>query len=435
MTALASGARVSAVSAPKGLVGSEYCYLLAAVVAAVVIVDPLWNLRSDPVTKHLALMISVPAVLLSLLGRKLSLTPAMTKPVAEPLRAAWPLFLLAVFVVGGSLYARLVEGIQNTFLNVGLYMLMSFSAAAMVLQTHAPEALLRAYFRILLGAAAVMGVYLILYFRARQVYHEPIFLVIPMAALFYVRPSRSLARWAGTAFFLSMAWLSQKYTSFLTGVMTVVYLAFIVALPRFGSRSTLSRLTAAYWFVVALILTLVAFLVLARRGSVNLPTGNVEYRMHTYGSAWERFTDSPLWGTGFATESVEKFTLYTIGIAKNVLPTHSDVLDLLANGGIIAILLLVLGLLRVGRIAGRRLLRPGLLDHPWAPYGHTLALMSLAAVITYAFNPILLQPSMAYILWTNLGMLLGLSLRNHDMRSARSASDRGWGAGLRSGGP
>jgi hypothetical protein len=40
--------------------------------------------------------------------------------------------------------------------------------------------------------------------------------------------------------------------------------------------------------------------------------------------------------------------------------------------------------------------------------------MSFAGVFTYAFNPILLQPSISYLLWTNLGLLLGLSMRSLD---------------------
>jgi hypothetical protein len=66
------------------------------------------------------------------------------------------------------------------------------------------------------------------------------------------------------------------------------------------------------------------------------------------------------------------------------------------------------------------MLAPRHLDHAWAPYAHTLALMSLAGVITYAFNPVLLQPGMAYLLWTNLGLLLGLSLRAAADRERKS---------------
>jgi hypothetical protein len=49
--------------------------------------------------------------------------------------------------------------------------------------------------------------------------------------------------------------------------------------------------------------------------------------------------------------------------------------------------------------------------HAWYAYGHTLAATSICAVLVYTFNPILLQPSMAYLVWANLGVLLGLSLR------------------------
>lgn len=139
--------------------------------------------------------------------------------------------------------------------------------------------------------------------------------------------------------------------------------------------------------------------------------------MHTYLAAWERFMESPLWGTLFLAEAVEKFTLYSIGVAGNVLPTHSDILDLAAHGGIIAVLLWLLGLTRIMRFSFRKILHPKFLDHPWGLYAHTLALMSLAGVVTYAFNPILLQPSMAYLLWTNLGLLLGLALRAGGMRT------------------
>jgi hypothetical protein len=69
------------------------------------------------------------------------------------------------------------------------------------------------------------------------------------------------------------------------------------------------------------------------------------------------------------------------------------------------------GLWRIARAASSSVLRPKFLDRAWAPSAHALAVMSAAGVVTYVFNPILLQPSMAYLLWTNLGLLAGLALR------------------------
>lgn len=410
MTAAAS--RTAGALDSHGLVWTEYGYLLAAMVAAWLAVNPLeWDAVQDPVViRHLALLIAVPAMGLTFIGRKIAAPGRATPGAARLMRILWPLLMLAAMITGGSFYARLFDGVQNTFMNVGLYMLMTLGAAWMVLQTDDADSMVRAYFRILLLAAVVMSLYLIVNFRVRQVYHEQIFLVIPMAALFFARDRRTIFHWVGCIFFLSMAWFSQKYTSYLIGAFTVVYCTFMMIFSRLGARPALYRATVIYW-VCALGALAAILLFFASRGSTELPSGNLEYRLHTYATALGRFTDSPLWGTAFTAEAVEKFTLYSIGIAGNVLPTHSDILDLLAHGGVIALLLWTFGLARIGRTAFRNLLRPGFLDHRWAPYAHALALMSLAGIITYAFNPILLQPAMAYLLWTNLGLLLGLSLR------------------------
>lgn len=420
MTAIASRTATKGVPgrAGAGLLWTEYWFLLAVAVAAVVAVDPLeWRLGSDTIVKHLALAVALPAIVLTFVGFGLRAPGRGSAALLGPV--LWPLLLLATLVLGGSLHARLVQGIQETFLNVGLYMLLTYGAAAMVLRSDAPEALLRAYCRILLAAAAVMGAYLIANFGVRQVYHEQIFLVIPLAVLFYAQRERGLVRWAGCGFFLAMAWLSQKYTSYLIGALTVAYIALVITVPSVTPRPGARRAALVYWLLVLGGTAAALFAWLGSRGALDLPTGNVDYRMQTYGLAWERFLDSPLWGTLFAVEAVEKFTLYSIRGSRNTLPSHSDVMDLLANGGILAIALWIYALGRIARVVRANLLEPQQLDHGWAPYAHTLAVMSAAGVVTYAFNPILLQPPMAFLLWTNLGMLVGLALRAADAPDAQ----------------
>lgn len=420
MTAFTSSAAIGRVSVRRGLLWSEHLYLLAAAVAVIVAVDPFeWRLDADPVVKHLALMIAAPAMVATFIGRALR-SPLERKPyVSRTLRAAWPLLLLALMILGGSLHARLFLDIRSTFLNFGLYMLVTFGAASMVLQSEDPQALLRAYFRLLIAGAAVMGISLIYHYGIRQVYHEEIFLVIPIAVFFLARPRRGLAAWAAFAYFLSMSWFSHKYTSYIIGVLTVAYIALFIALPRMRSRSGLYRLAAVYGFFLAALAAGAVVHYVALHSAVELPTGNPEYRLHTYAQAWERFVESPLWGTFFTAEAVEKFTPFAIGIADNRLPTHSDILDLLANGGVVAMLLWVAGLAAIFRLAFRSVLHPERVDENCAAYGHTLAAVSIAGVFTYAFNPILLQPPMAYLLWTSLGLLLGLSIRG-----AAAAGDR-----------
>lgn len=405
-----NGAAIAAGREGGGLLWTEYWYLLGAVVAAVVVVDPLeMALAAEPLLKHLALLVSLPAVALTLLGSRMS-APRRPGGTESPAAVLWPLILLAALIVAGSLHARLVQGIQNTFLNVGLYMLAAYGAAAMVTRSGAPEALVRGYFRILLAAAAVMAAWLVANYGVRQVYHEQIFLVIPMAVLFFAQPRGTLLRWTGCAFFLAMAWVSQKYTSYLIGALAFAYIAFALALPRAGVRPGLQRVMMIYWTLLAAAAIAGGFAWLGMTGSMDLPTGNVDYRMHTYLNALDRFTESPLWGNFFAVEAVEKFTLYSVGVASNMLATHSDVLDLLANGGLLAVALWLLALARIARVVLANLLRPQRQDDPRVPYAHALIVMSAAGVVTYVFNPILLQPAMAYLLWTNLGLLVGLAL-------------------------
>src|SRR5262245_5761022 len=354
MTAIASrtGTRGMPGRTDAGLLWTEYWFLLAVVVAAVVAVDPLeWELGSDVIVKHLALAVALPAVILTFVGFGLRAGGHGSARLALLGPVVWPLLLLATLVLGGSLHARFVQGIQATFLNVGLYMLLTYCAAAIVLRSDVPEALLRAYFRILLAAAAVMGAYLIANFGVRQVYHEQIFLVIPLAVLFYAQRDRGLVRWAGCGVFLAMAWLSQKYTSYLIGALTVAYIALVIAVPSMTARPGARRTALVYWLFVLGGTAAALFAWLGSRGALDLPTGNVDYRMQTYGLAWERFLDSPLWGTLFAAEAVEKFTLYSIRGSRNVLPSHSDVLDLLANGGFVATALWIYALARIARFA------------------------------------------------------------------------------------
>jgi O-antigen ligase len=415
-----SGVRPAAAysRARPALLWTDYWFLLGISIAALVVVDPLeWELSDHLIIKHLALLVSVPAVVMALLGR--TAVPGAphrrneVRPLAQPLGVAWPLFLFALLAVAGSLYARFALGITNTFLNEGLYVTMLFCAAAMVLQSGAPLALLRGYFAVLTVSALVMSALLIANAGERQVYHEQIFLVIPMAALVFAGRAPPLVRWMGAAFFVSMAWFSHKYTSYLLAALTLAYLACLVWLPRLPRGDAFRRLTMIYWGALVLAAALAGAAVYALQGGPGEPSGNLEFRLHTYTEAWERFLESPLWGTLFAHEAAERFTLYDIGIAGNVLPTHSDLLDLLANGGVLVFGLAAAGVCAIAAAAWRSLLRPRLIDSPAAVYGHTLALMSLAAILTCAFNPILLQPSMAALVWSNLGMLLGLSLRTN----------------------
>jgi hypothetical protein len=428
MTALASRTQPLA-GHGASLLWTEYGYLLAVFIAMFLTVDPLnWGpsatgfAHQSPLLKHIALALTLPMVLLALAGRSVNDGPWERSPRTGQLwRELWPLAALAGLILGGGLYARLVLHIQNTFLNFGLYMLVAFAAAAMILQSGAPGRIVRWHFRILLAAAAIMSASLVVNFRVQPVYHEQIFLLIPLAVYALARPGPRLLRWAGCAFLLATAWLSAKYTSYIICAATVLYLMLAIAFPRIAAGTPVHRAAIKYWSTLAVI-ALAGLAVLAVLSTPeSLPTGNLDFRLHTYAAAWDLFTASPLWGTLFAAEATSEFTLYDIDAAGAVLATHSDVMDLLAHGGVIGTGLWLAALARAARIAHGSLLRGDRLAHPWAAYGHTLAMLSIAAILTYFFNPILLQPPIAYMVWTNFGLLVGLSLRAREAVGQRGA--------------
>jgi hypothetical protein len=411
-------------STGERLMWSEYLYLISIAAAAVILVDPLeLELDNATATKHLMLLLTFPAFILTLVGRRLSqfqAPPILSRVVAE----AWPFLVLALIIIGGSMYARLVNGVQQTLLNFGLYMLMIFVSASMLLASKAPEKLIRAYFKILMVAALAMSVSLILHYKAKQVYHVEIFVVIPMAVYCALALKNPFLRIGGTMFFLSMALFSGKNTGYLIALMTFLYLGYGFWLPRLRQANPLKRFSGYYVIFVILLLICAGVMFLLAFREAYLPSGSTEVRMWAYQRAWNLFLDSPIWGTFFSERAVEKFPGYEIAAAGGILPTHSDVMDLLAHGGVLAITLWLCGLFVIARAGNRTLLTPSTYEHPWTPYAHTLAVLSLAGIIAYAVNPVMVATGMAYMLWTNLGLLLGLSLRPEAVPAPKVTSKR-----------
>lgn len=392
----------------SGLIMTDYGFLLGLALALLVAVDPLeLDLEHQALTKHVPMLLVLPSLLLTLIGRRMF---GERPRHGSSLPTLLPLLLLASIVVGGSIYARLALGIQNSFLIAGVYMWAAPAAAAMLLRCADPVRLLRAYASMLAGAGAVVFVGLALNYGVRQVYHELEYLFPALGVLVVFAARRSWQRRAGLLFFLLLAVLFRKNTGYLAGLLVVGYLLVFYVWPRWSRQDLMHRATMVHWTLIALLLlaALIAYLVINRASY--LPSGNPAFRVLTYERAWLRFLDSPAWGNWFASAGSEKFTGFDTGVSDNILPTHSDVLDLLANGGVLAIALWLWGLWRVARLAYGTALRPQCRENPLAPYAHMLACMSLAGVMTYSFNPIFLQPGKALLLWTNLGFLVGISL-------------------------
>jgi hypothetical protein len=362
-------------------------------------------------TKHMPLLLSLVGLVIASVGHALRSQGRAKICVSwSLLRAGYPLVMLGAWVLAGGFYTRFVDHIQDSFMTTGLYMLATFSIARAIILCDAHEKLIASMCRMIALATAFMILRMIVqHIWSGGMYHEMEFLVIPVAVFFALRPSGSpMQRKLITLFFLFGAVTFLKNTAFIVLFITLLYLWWVEWRFHFKDPARVYRYIVGVMLAIAVAITLLAVLGNAF-SEVTMPTGNPGYRMRTYDRAIARFYESPVWGTLFASRSTARFTAFEISVAGGQLPTHSDVLDIAANGGIIALGLLAWGYARIARVAGRTLLR-GRVRNDMAAAAHMFACMSVSGIAVYAFNPIMLQPEKALLLWGSLGMLLGCCL-------------------------
>lgn len=405
------------------LMMSDYLFLAGLLLALFYVADP-FSLKLDRIglTKHLPLVIAFCGVMLANVGSQVFNTQVLNTrkssfkiPSWQILSAGLPLILLGIWILTGSLYARKFNGIQNTFITVGLYLLFAFFAARLVMISPARVNVVR----IFLLATATMSMFMAIrmatnYDGMNVNYHELEALIVPLAVYFALRPSglknndKSYSQMFLTLFFLLAGFAFRKNTGFLVILLTLSYIWF--AEWRFRFKENVSfRFWTMLWVLIALVCAALAAGYFAQKQDL-LPSGNPQYRMLTYEAAWQKFVSSPIWGTGFTAQATEKFKAYQINLAQGNLSTHSDIMDITAQGGIIAVCLWLWGYLRVARVSLRHALSGSRPRDDLRAAAHCLACMSLASIVVYAFNPIMLQPAKAILMWSQFGMLLGIAL-------------------------
>lgn len=388
---------------------SDYALLCCLALALFIVVSPEeWALERMP-TKHLPVVFGLMALGFMLLGRALfPQVPAVLRHI-NPITPFIPLLLLTALIILGGGWARFMWGVQNSFLVAGVYCLAAPLAAVILANSSSPQHLLRTYFGLLSATSVAVFGLLAMNYGVRQVYHELEFLFPPLAVLAALSIKSRAGRIAGVAYFLLLAALFKKNTGYLIGLLVACYLTVLYLWPIWQRqkdvlrRAVLVYATAAAAGMVAL---LIAYLYLNREQY--LPSGNPAFRLVTYERAWLRFLDSPLWGNFFTGPAAERFTAFDTGVSNNILPTHSDVLDILAHGGLLGAALWFWAMARVAHTVLHSL-KHGT-QSALRPYVHTLACMSMGAIVTYAFNPILLQPGKAMLLWSHLGLMVGAAL-------------------------
>ncbi len=386
---------------------TETLIVLATTFASFLLIDPFFGgaLTKATIAKWPLLALVFGSLVFHLVGRALTDPARLRRATGEVLRAWWPLVLLASWVTLGSLFARFVEGIRESFLGLGLGMFCLPLMAVAVRSSRSPEVFLKALCGVYV--VTVLGMLVVL-LADLHVFHEEIFVAVPLGAYFLVaRPVRAWRFVLGLAL-IGACLFSFKNTTFLILLSVLAACGMVWSQRLLRRRNRMGVVAAVYFLLPVLMVGAAVLFWVWWTNRAELPSGNVEYRTEMYGIAWRRFLDSPLWGTGFTESSVTYFELFRVATRVQNLPTHSDILDLLAHGGLIAIglwaltvwRLLGMGAAAVGQLAAAPV---GLAHRGWR-WHFVLALVQLGALITYAVNPPLVNPTHAFWVWGSAGV-------------------------------
>lgn len=390
---------------------TDYLLMFVLLIAVFFAIDP-FLLYADKRTlfKHVHLILAFLVIGVAWVGSRINRTEIKDGRV---INQCWPLVIFAAWVVGGALYARFHEKIVETFLIMGLYMFITPLFARFIADHRAPGPLLNRYLALLLSAILVGAVWQAVQLGRWSEFHEEEYLTVPLAVYFFVRSKGFTGRFFSLILLTALMLTVIKNTSFIVTTIVLAYLWWVFVREEVMARPALQRLPHFLMLAFLAGSVVAVFAGIKAYSDSALPDGNPKYRMHTYEQTLASFKESPVVGKSFTGAGAEKFGLFTVAASTQVLPTHSDVLDILAQGGVIGLGFFIFALWCIARYIHNRFrgraassLSPGLVAH-----FHWLAVSCLSVVPVIAFNPIMLQPGKAFILWMNLGILLGLAKR------------------------
>ncbi len=318
------------------------------------------------------------------------------------------LVAFAAMVIGGSLYAREVKGIEETFLTMGIFTLMAPITYWYTINSMVPMKLLRAILMVYTFWAVVASGLQLGFFHVLEIFHSREHLVLPaLGTLLYFLPWKA-GRLLGIAMVGLVAIATNKNTGY---IITVFVCGYLVSLTFFRHwRHMKDRLLSTTWllaFVAMILLVFVAVWVGYNYFDDDMPTGNPEYRLYTYEIAWQRFLSSPIWGTLFSESAVVFFSKFDVASSTQYLPTHSDPLDIMAHGGVVALGLWLMAIVPVLWRAFKMASLHGA-DLAWSDewVHQSYLLMAFTALLVCMFNPIYNVPNLATANWMVLGCVL-----------------------------
>jgi len=390
-------------------------------------VDPfaieLWR---RPLTRHLPTILAVAATLLCIAGRLL-FRPELRPTLGAVVRTYRGLILFAAFVIGGSLYARFALAIDSSFLLMGTSVILGGPVNLWLIRTsRAPMVVVRDITIAMVGVA-LLGVLMNTIHFGNMLYHAMEHVVLVAVAMPLIVGRKPVIRLLGALLCILAAVAPNKITGYI--VLLMIFAWVFVDELMMRTAADANRLRAGLRRILGALVGMVGILgvvFLYQATKSHLPDGNTVYRLHTYQMAIDRFLDSWLWGRAFAASAVDHFDLFVVNASTQSLPTHSDPLDILANGGLLGAIPFVLGLLSMLYAAWKVLTRNWASGEP----GHGLArgqlamyfLVMTSGLTVMAFNPVLNSASSSYVYWLCSSLMCALVWSEKELEQSRRAA-------------
>ena len=395
-------------------------YLLAAafITSLIFTLDPNqagFGLYEFAIFKYLPIILGNLSALLFLLScgpNCFGMTPSM-------------LIIFAAYVLGGSLYTTFVIGHDpmDSFLGRGLAIFTFF--AAFRVNTYLPainifnQLILKLLPRI--GLLIAFGIYIwaLGYHFVNQphVYHTQVIIPLSSVVILYMQSRVNSLYKIMMIIILLFSGLALYKNTGIIGTISIFILLLYLLLKQ-------PRKIADYK-IIAILVNLMAFssilLLITIFMSFSwlelyayLPSGSTAVRLNTYAERFTMISENPFFGEYFVGSPL--MTLPTIE-GDLVIPSHSDILDIIAFGGVVGLALFIIPVLKGIKSCSF------IINSPYR-INRTAALWSLVYVtlnlINFGFNATWIRPEMSTLFMISLGLLLGF----HSQHGAKKMRDK-----------
>lgn len=396
----------------RSLVASEVLFLLGTALALLYGAVMAWGSIKAVQFKHVPLVFVVVGLFFHWLGQQLHsiARPNNDDRLVAVSAAGWALLAFGLFGTSGALIGRFIRGISESYLVFGLYALVGFLVYRVFARREWNGLVVEIFIKLwvlasILGCAAI-------YARGpgAQAVHELEFIVF--CPLFIVALSKNaLVRVPLIIFYLGAILLNGKLTGYLVGGASIVF-TLVWKMQESSVKWRGVRAGTMLYAGLLVPLAIAALILVKLYTSLDgeMPDGNRGVRMHQYSIAYQTIKRSPIWGEAFSGSTGTGYRQWLhSGFYRTMnIPTHSDLVDIVKQGGLLAAtLLLLVGKGVFGGIFSWTIERGGRWREQYSRQHHAfLHLCLIGAVLTLAFNPVLAQPPLALVLWSTCGFAL-----------------------------